>query len=50
MGDIDDGADERELPYSSLAEAWPTIRSILRRRLRNGYKIVDPKEISQETM
>jgi hypothetical protein len=29
------------LPYSSLAEAWPLIRAILRRRLRHGYKIVD---------
>jgi predicted DNA-binding WGR domain protein len=33
------------LSYPSLAAAWPLIRAILRRRLRHGYKIVEPKEI-----
>jgi predicted DNA-binding WGR domain protein len=32
------------LPYSSLAEAWTLIRTIVRRRLRNGYKIVEPRK------
>ncbi len=27
-------------PFLSLEEAWPYIRSIMRRRLRNGYRIV----------
>jgi hypothetical protein len=29
------------LPYPSLAEAWPLIRAILRRRLQHGYRIID---------
>ncbi len=29
-------------PFPSLEEAWLYIRSIMRRRLRNGYKIVGP--------
>ena len=29
-------------PFPSLEDAWPYIRSIMRRRLRNGYKIVGP--------
>jgi predicted DNA-binding WGR domain protein len=33
------------LPYSSLDEAWPLIRAILRRRLRHGYKIIEPKGV-----
>jgi len=28
--------------YPSLGAAWPNIRAIIRRRLRNGYKIVGP--------
>jgi hypothetical protein len=32
------------LPYSSLTEAWPLIRAILRRRLRHGYKIIEPED------
>jgi predicted DNA-binding WGR domain protein len=31
------------IPYPSLAEAWPFIRAILRRRLQHGYRIVDPE-------
>ena len=30
------------LPSPSLTEAWPLIRAILRRRLRHGYKIIEP--------
>ena len=36
------------LPYPSLNEAWPLIRSILRRRLRRGYRIVEPRDIAIE--
>lgn len=25
------------LPFNSLDEAWPTIRALIRKRLRNGY-------------
>jgi hypothetical protein len=28
------------LPYPTLEEAWPTIRAIIKRRLRHGYRIV----------
>lgn len=30
----------RIVPYSSLADAWPFMRAIIRRRLRNEYRIV----------
>lgn len=30
------------LPYPSLDAAWPMIRSIIRLRLRHGYRIVEP--------
>jgi hypothetical protein len=33
------------LPYTSLPEAWPVIRALIRRRLRHGYKIIESKEI-----
>lgn len=29
------------LPYPTFEEAWPAIRTIICRRLRNGYRIVD---------
>jgi len=29
------------LPYPTFEEAWPAIRAIIRKRLRNGYQIVD---------
>jgi hypothetical protein len=35
------------LPYPSLADAWPLIRSIIRRRLRHGYQIKEPEEIGR---
>jgi len=35
------------LPYASLTEAWPVIRALLRRRLRHGYKIVEPEDIAE---
>ena len=35
------------IPYPSLVEAWPLIRSIIRRRLRHGYQIKEPEEIGQ---
>jgi hypothetical protein len=35
------------LPSPSLAEAWPLIRAILRRRLRHGYKMIEPKNIAE---
>jgi predicted DNA-binding WGR domain protein len=35
------------LPYPSLADAWPLMRSIIRRRLRHGYQIKEPEEIGQ---
>ena len=35
------------LPYPSLADAWPLIRSLIRRRLRHGYQIKEPAEIGQ---
>lgn len=28
------------VPFDSFDEAWPYIRSIIRKRLRNGYRIV----------
>jgi predicted DNA-binding WGR domain protein len=34
----------RPLPYASLTEAWPLMRALIRRRLRHGYTIVEPKE------
>jgi predicted DNA-binding WGR domain protein len=33
------------IPYPSLADAWPLIRSIIRRRLRHGYQLKEPEEI-----
>jgi predicted DNA-binding WGR domain protein len=27
------------LPFADLAAAWPTIRAILRRRIRHGYEL-----------
>jgi predicted DNA-binding WGR domain protein len=36
------------LPYPSLDEAWPLIRAILRRRLRHGYKIVEPRSLVEQ--
>lgn len=35
------------IPYPSLTEAWPLIRAILRRRLRHGYKIVEPRQVAE---
>jgi predicted DNA-binding WGR domain protein len=35
------------LPYPSLADAWPSIRSLIRRRLRNGYRIKEPAGIDE---
>lgn len=29
-------------PFPSLEQAWPTIRSIIKTRLRRGYRIVSP--------
>jgi len=34
-------------PFPTLDEAWPYIRSIIRRRLRNGYKIVQYNQLKQ---
>jgi len=31
-------------PFDTLDEAWPLIRSIIRARLRHGYRIVQPRE------
>lgn len=28
------------LPYASFEEAWPTIRALIRKRLRHGYQMV----------
>jgi len=36
------GGRQRHLspqPFDSLEEAWPLLRSIIRRRLRHGYKV-----------
>ncbi len=30
------------LPFPSLDAAWPCLRGIIRRRLREGYGIIDP--------
>ena len=30
-------------PFVSLDEAWPTIRGLIRTRLRHGYQIVAPE-------
>jgi predicted DNA-binding WGR domain protein len=35
------------LPYPSLEEAWPLIRTIIRLRLRHGYRIVEPQMSAQ---
>lgn len=32
------------LPFASLAEAWPLIRAILRRRLQHGYWLAVPND------
>ena len=29
------------LPYPAFEEAWPAIRAIIHKQLRNGYRIVD---------
>lgn len=29
------------IPYSSLDEAWPFLRATIRKRLRNGYIVVN---------
>jgi predicted DNA-binding WGR domain protein len=44
-----DGQQRRlsPLPYPSLADAWPVIRALIRRRLRHGYQIKEPAEIGQ---
>ena len=31
-------------PFDSLDEAWPLMRSIIKARLRHGYRIVQPRE------
>ena len=31
-------------PFDTLAEAWPLVRSIIKARLRHGYRIVQPRE------
>jgi hypothetical protein len=35
------------LPYPALAEAWPLIRKIIRRRLQHGYHITEPQGAAQ---
>lgn len=30
-------------PFPSLKEAWPFIRSVIKTRLRHGYRIVEPE-------
>lgn len=42
-GRVRDGRQQilAPLPYPSLDEAWPFIRATIRKRLRNGYIIVD---------
>ena len=30
------------VPYPSFGDAWPFVRSIIRRRLRNGYLLMQP--------
>src|SRR4029450_195515 len=35
------------LPSPSLPEAWPLIRALIRRRLRHGYQIVEPKGLAE---
>ena len=34
------------VPYPTLDDAWPLIRAIIA-RLRNGYAIVEPREIAE---
>lgn len=29
------------MPFPSLAEAWPTIRRLVKTRLRHGYQIIE---------
>ena len=31
-------------PFSSLEEAWPSIRKVIKTRLRHGYRIVQPEQ------
>jgi predicted DNA-binding WGR domain protein len=31
-------------PFDSLEEAWPLIRAVIKTRLRNGYRVVEPVE------
>ncbi|MFQ5856024.1 MAG: WGR domain-containing protein [Anaerolineae bacterium] len=39
------GGAQRTLttPFSSLTEAWPFIRSVIKTRLRHGYRVVAPE-------
>ena len=32
------------IPFPALPDAWPFIRAVIRRRLRNGYRLVEPTE------
>jgi hypothetical protein len=29
--------------FNSLAEAWPLVRSVIKKRLKRGYQVVLPK-------
>jgi predicted DNA-binding WGR domain protein len=43
------GGHQRHLspqPFASLEEAWPLMRSIIKARLRHGYKIVLPERFA----
>jgi predicted DNA-binding WGR domain protein len=44
------GGQQRHLspqPFASLEEAWPLLRSIIRARLRHGYRVVRPEEFAE---
>jgi hypothetical protein len=33
-------------PFASLEEAWPLLRSIIRARLRHGYRVTAPARLA----
>jgi len=33
------------LPFGSLEEAWPLVRAIIKRRLRHGYRVMEPEQV-----
>ena len=35
-------------PFESLDDAWPLLHEVIKRRLRNGYSVVEPVDFTAE--